>query len=222
MLHLYEKASGQKLNTVKTSIFFSKNTSAKFKAFIQTNAGITVNSSFDKYLGLPVMVGRSKNRTFKSLCSRIQNKLDGWKEKFLSQASKEILFKAVVQAIPTSSMSVFLMPKTLCKALNSLMNKFWWGHKANQSRISWTNWARLGVSKCKGRMGFRDLHVFNKALLAKQGWRLLSNPESLVARIFKEKYYPSGSFMEVKIGSRPSYAWRSLCQDREVLELGLG
>jgi hypothetical protein len=71
-------------------------------------------------------------------------------------------------------------------------------------------------------MGFRDLHVFNKALPAKQGWRLLSNPESLMARIFKEKSYPSGSFMEAKIGSRPSHAWRSLCQAREVLELGIG
>lgn len=84
------------------------------------------------------------------------------------------------------------------------------------------SWERLGFSKARGGMGFRDLQVSNKALLAKQGWRLITNPGSLVARIFKDKYYPSGSFMEASIGRRPSYTWRSICQARDVLHLGLG
>jgi hypothetical protein len=83
------------------------------------------------------MVGRSKNRTFAGICSRVQKKLDEWKVKFLSQAGKEILIKAVVQAIPTYSMGVFQLPKGLCKSLNSLMARFWWGHKENLSRINW-------------------------------------------------------------------------------------
>jgi hypothetical protein len=199
VLKLYERASGQQLNAAKTSIFFSKNTSPEIKDLICTSVGIPVLASFDKYLGLPAMVGRSKTRTFKSICSRVQKKIDGWKEKFLSQAGKEILIKAIVQAIPTYCMSVFLLPKVLCKSLNTLINKFWWGHKANHNRISWMSWERLGFSKARGGMGFRDLQVSNKALLAKQGWRLITNFGSLVARIFKEKYYPSGAFMEASI-----------------------
>jgi hypothetical protein len=46
-----------------------------------------------------------------------------------------------------------------------------------------------GFSKKKqGGMGFRDLREFNKALLVKQVWRLLKNPNSLVAIIYKAKY----------------------------------
>lgn len=33
------------------------------------------------------------------------------------------------------------------------------------------------------------------ALLVKQGWRLLQNPDSLAAKILKEKYYPHGTFL---------------------------
>jgi hypothetical protein len=53
-------------------------------------------------------VGRSKMKTFEGIQSRVRKKLDGWKERFLSQAGKEILLKAVVQTIPTYSMSVHL------------------------------------------------------------------------------------------------------------------
>jgi hypothetical protein len=48
------------------------------------------------------------------------------------------------------------------------------------------------------------------------------NPSSLVARIFKEKYYKSGSFLEAQVGHHPSYAWQCICQAREMLEMGLG
>jgi hypothetical protein len=65
-------------------------------------------------------------------------------------------------------MSVFQLPVSLCKELNSLMQRFWWGHKENTSKIHWMKWEKMGMSKSKGGMGFKDLVMFNKALLAKQ------------------------------------------------------
>ena len=59
----------------------------------------------------------------------MSSKLTGWKEKFLSMAGKEILIKAVVQALPTHTMSCFLLPKSLCDELNSMVSNFWWRQK---------------------------------------------------------------------------------------------
>lgn len=128
--------------------------------------------------------------------------LQDWKRKFLSQARKEILLKAVIQAIPTYSMTVFLLPKGLGSNINLMMPKFWWGHQENESRIRWMSCSRMATPKGKGGLGFRDLVCFNKALLAKQGWRLLTSPDSITSRIKKAKYYPHSSILEANVGKK--------------------
>ena len=61
-------------------------------------------------------------------------------------------------------------------------------------------------SKIRGGLGFRNLQTFNLAMLAKQGWRLVMNLDSLVAQIYKAKYYQHGDVFKAKLGSNPSYA----------------
>jgi hypothetical protein len=221
ILDTYERASGQKLNKSKTSVFFSRNTHAETKAYILSLAGVSSTRSYEKYLGLPALIGRSKVSAFSDIKGRIWDRICGWKEKFLSQAGKEIMLKAVIQAIPIYSMSVFLLPKTLCHDINSMMSKFWWGHKENDTKMVWMSWEKLGRAKERGGMGFRDLECFNLALLAKQGWRLIHNVDSLVSHIFREKYYPNGSFQSANLGRRPSYAWRSIWASRKLLQEGM-
>jgi hypothetical protein len=54
-------------------------------------------------------------------------------------------------------------------------------------------------------MGFRDLEVFNQALLAKQGWRLIQHPNSVVATIMRDKYFQGSDFLIARLGRNPSY-----------------
>ena len=82
------------------------------------------------------------------------------------------------------------------------------------------SWRHLCKSKLKGGMGFRNLQTFNLAMLTKQGWRLLMNPNSLVAQVYKAKYYPHKDDLNASLGSRPSYAWRSIMQGLEVVRRG--
>ena len=78
------------------------------------------------------------------------------------------------------------------------------------------NWGRMKRSKEMRGMGFRDLECFNIALLVKQGWRIIQNPDSLVARIYK-KYLCHGDFLNSDIGSNPPYAWRSSWNAKKLL-----
>lgn len=49
----------------------------------------------------------------------------------------------------------------------------------------------------------------------------MSNPNSLVARVLKSKYFANGDFLHSSLGTRPSYAWRSILHGRDLLCKGL-
>ena len=102
--------------------------------------------------------------------------MQGWNETFLSQAGKEVLLKAVIQAIPTYIMSVFLLPKSLCKDINSLMSKFFWGQKQKDSCIAWMSWSKMGKAKDNSGLGFRDFGVVQLSSSSKT--RLEVDPKS--------------------------------------------
>ena len=68
-----------------------------------------------KYLGLPSIIGRSKTEVFAEVKEKVGRKLAGWKGKLLSIGGNEILIKAIVQAVPTYTMSYFLILKGLCE-----------------------------------------------------------------------------------------------------------
>ena len=165
--------------------------------------------------------GKSKVSTFKELQEKITNRVMGWKEKNISKAGREVLIKNDTQAIPTYSMSLFKIPKTICDGINSALSHYWWGQTRNEKKIHWINWTKLCGSKRKGGMGFRDIHAFNLAMLAKQAWRLLIETHSLFYRVYKARYFPSSTFMDSELGTNPSFVWRSLLQAREVIREGL-
>jgi hypothetical protein len=106
-----------------------------------------------------------------------------------------VLPKAVIQAIPTYTMSIFRLPKVLCTRINFMMSRFRWGHNDNVSKVAWMSWEKMGRSEQKGGLGYRDLECFNMALLAKQGWRFSHNPNSLVARIMKVEVFSHWYFL---------------------------
>ncbi|XP_037495366.1 uncharacterized mitochondrial protein AtMg00310-like [Jatropha curcas] len=120
-------------------------------------------------------------------------------------AGREILLKTVLHALPNYLMSLFLLPKTLCTELERIMNRFLWGSGRNYSQgIHWLAWNKMAIPKVFGGLGFRKIHEFNIALLGKQGWKLMVNPDSLAARVLKAKYFPTCSFLEANLGSNPS------------------
>lgn len=220
LLHSYEVASGQAINRGKTTLFFSKNTRANIKQSIQSMLGAQVFHDYEQYLGLPMIVGKSKTSTFKGVREKIAKKVIGWKERLISKAGREIFIKTVAQAVSTYMMSIFNIPKQICEDINSLLARYWWGQLRDEQRVHWMSWKRLCNPKKMGGMGFRDLHGFNLALLAKQAWILVQKKDSLFYHIYKARYFPTTTFLNAEMGHNPSYVWRSFLSAKEILLVG--
>ena len=85
----------------------------------------------------------------------------------MSQSVKEVLIKALFQAIPTFTMSFFKLPMWLVRELESLIQKFWWGYSGDSRKVHWVCWEKLCEAKEVSGMGFKEIEKFNDALSAK-------------------------------------------------------
>ena len=92
---MYELASGQKINTDKSSIFFNPNTSQELKDEIINILGSMQDLNHEKCLDLPSIIRRSKKLVFEKIKEKVNKKLAGWKGSLLSMGGKEVLIKAV-------------------------------------------------------------------------------------------------------------------------------
>ena len=104
-------------------------------------------------------------------------------------ASRDVLIKSMIQAIPTYSMSCFKLPEGLIKDIEVMICKFWWGYSGDSRKIHWVKWDRLCDSKKDGGMDFKEIEKFNEALLAKQVLCMMNNPDSLCYKVFKAIFF---------------------------------
>ena len=127
ILSMYEKALGQKVNGLKTNLFFGKSVSDNTKNALKDFLGVSKIKEYEKYLGLSAIVGRNKKESLMYIKERIWGKLQRLKEKLLSQAGREVLLKAIVQAIPAFVVSCFKLPMSPCHDIEVMIkNFFWW------------------------------------------------------------------------------------------------
>ena len=89
-----------------------------------------------KYLVLPSVIGKSKDQVFAEIKEKVGEKLSEWKEKIPSIGGKEVLIKAVIQAIPTYTMSCFQLLKGLCEDLERMERNFWWGQRDQEAKMA--------------------------------------------------------------------------------------
>jgi hypothetical protein len=90
-------------------------------------------------------------------------------------------------------MSVFKLPFGFCDCLEKHVRAFW-GSGGGKRKVQWLTWQTLIKPKCHGGLGFKDMRLFNQALLTHQAMRQLVYPNSMCARVLRAKYFHQGNF----------------------------
>ncbi|KAL0432092.1 UNVERIFIED_CONTAM: hypothetical protein Sradi_0835200 [Sesamum radiatum] len=206
ILITYERGSGLKINLQKSAMVVSRNVEVNKRVELADILGVEVVEKHDKYLGLPTVAEKSKRELFEGIKDRFWRKLHSWSAKLLSQAGRAVLIKTVLQTIPNYAMSFFRFPNSTLKELEGILADFFW-QGGNVTKIHWIAWHKLCLPKEQGGLGFKRLREFNLALLTKQ--------------VLSSKYFRGSTFFEAKLGSTPSYTWRSIWATRDILAAGL-
>ncbi|XP_048608697.1 uncharacterized protein LOC106363524 [Brassica napus] len=211
----------QCINFDKSSLLFGKRISVIARQEIKDVLGIQNEGGMGTYLGIPEDISGSKCKLFAFLKDKLMHRVNGWTGRWLSKGGKEVLIKSILLALPTYVMSTFLLPLEICENLASAIAQFWWSSNPPKRGIHWAKWDKVCLSREEGGIGFRMIHEFNLALLAKQLWRIVQFPDSLVARVLRGRYYRLSSPLRVNAPTGPSYVWTSISAARNLLLLGI-
>jgi hypothetical protein len=92
--------------------------------------------------------------------------------------------------------------------------------KMGIERFIWMAWDKLLRPKCLGVIGFRDMRLFNQALLARQAWRLIVYLDNLCAWV-KAKYYPRRELIDTVFLGDASPTWRAIEHGLDLLKKGI-
>ena len=122
--------------------------------------GIQTEALNKRYLGLPTVVGKSKDGTFKYVTECSKGKVSGWKGQGLSKAAREVLVKSGLQSTPTFTMSCFQLTKKMCGNLTSISSNFLWGAANGERKVHWLAWDKMCMAKRDGVLGFSDPVAF--------------------------------------------------------------
>lgn len=127
----------QMFNYDKSLMFFSDKIPKRQVDAIKDIFQLKVVSKREKYFGLLFMVGKKKKRLFPWNELWIISKISKWQHKFFSNGGNEMLIKAMAQAIPAYTMSVFRIPVGLCDDIQRTLTRFWWDSKKDRTCIHW-------------------------------------------------------------------------------------
>lgn len=79
----------------------------------------------------------------------------------------------------------------------------------------------MTIGKAAGEINFRDLRAVNEALLAKQVWRILQEPELLMSKVLEGRYFPNNDLFQVQQRGKDSWLWKSWMGVRKVIASGM-
>ena len=102
----------------------------------------------------------------------------------------------------------------MCNKLDAIVRSFWWGHDLGTRKLHLVNWGNVCKPKRLGGLGFKNFSLFNRAMIAKQNWRVQNNPNSLLARTFKTKYFPTNSLREYHPKPHHSWIWKNITDNQ--------
>ncbi|GJZ71543.1 putative RNA-directed DNA polymerase, eukaryota, reverse transcriptase zinc-binding domain protein [Tanacetum coccineum] len=111
-----------------------------------------------KYLGIPIGCNMARVSNWNTIVQRFSSKLSEFKARLLSVGGRLSLIKSILENLPTYYMSIYMMPVSIQKELESMRNKFFIGGDEREKKITWVKWKKCLASKNLGGLGVGSIN----------------------------------------------------------------
>ncbi|CAL1403188.1 unnamed protein product [Linum trigynum] len=164
--------SGLKSNPAKCELYCG-GISVDWQEAMENNSGYKLGVLPVRYFGLPLLPGKLTIKACTPLIDRVTGRISSWKAKALSYAGKFQLVMSVLYSLTQFWMSIFILPKSVIRAIEKLCCDFLWGVGDGSRKRAVVAWPRVTYPKKEGGLGFRDMVSWNLACVTRHIWAIL-------------------------------------------------
>ncbi|KAJ9536688.1 hypothetical protein OSB04_un000161 [Centaurea solstitialis] len=203
-LEIFKAKSGLEPNLAKSEIFFC-NVNPEVKAAILHSLPLQPGTFPIRYLGVPLSPTCLRVSDFNPLIDKVKVRIHNWKSKFLSFGGRKQLIQSVLHSMQLYWMMVFLIPSSIIHELEKMFRDFLWAQGEDARGKCKVAWEKVCTPINCGGLGFKRLAIWNRALLTKHIWEILSHRNSLWINFLWRYRIMNGSFWSIR--SRPHWSW---------------
>ncbi|GJZ59368.1 RNA-directed DNA polymerase, eukaryota [Tanacetum coccineum] len=216
VLDCFFRASGLRINMCKSKIMGVNVEDGMVKNAASKLGCLVLKTPFT-YLGTKVGGNMSRKQAWKEVVDKVLSRLSRWKMKLLSIGGRLTLLKSVLGSMPIFHMSIFKVPSSILKSLESIRSRFFNGQDPKSNKASWVKWNKVLTPKDKGGLGVSSLFALNRGLMLKWVWRFYSQKCSLWTKVIKAIYGEDGNLnKDVSGGVRT--CWTLIVHEVRVLQ----
>ncbi|KAJ9561654.1 hypothetical protein OSB04_006814 [Centaurea solstitialis] len=214
-LDVFAMRSGLSPNLQKSDIFFGhvpldeKTAILDCLAFRQGTFPI-------RYLGVPLSPIALRASDYSAIVAKVKDRVQNWKSKFLSFGGRRQLILSVLQSLQLYWMAVFLFPSVTIHDLESCFRDFLWTQGATSKGRCKVAWTTICKPLESGGLGVKRLSVWNRALLTKNLWAILSRANTLWVQWIR-LYSLRGNFWAARRHHRWSWTFARMMTIRDEI-----
>uniref|UniRef100_A0A2N9FC99 Reverse transcriptase domain-containing protein n=1 Tax=Fagus sylvatica TaxID=28930 RepID=A0A2N9FC99_FAGSY len=140
------------------------------------------------YLGMPLGASYKAVEIWNPIIEKIERRLAGWQKMYLSKGGRLTLLMSTLSSLPTYYLSLFPIPVSVAKRIESIQRNFLWGGTGEDPKLHLVAWERVCSPIQQGGLGVRHLIPFNRALLGKWLWQFGLEESHLWRLVVAAKY----------------------------------
>ena len=214
-IQTFSKASGLQANA-SNSALYTTGITREIKEAIRELTQFSFGAFPFKYLGISLSTKRLYIAECKHIADKMTSRIRGWQAKNLLYAAKLQLINSVMMGVSYYWCQMFILPKRVIKCINNICRSFLWFGIANSHKPGNVNLKQVCKQMKCGRLGIRDVHVWNQIVVGKIAWHIRIMKDSMWVRWVHGVYTKRGTWALYNDPITGSWTLRKLCKIKDT------